>query len=76
MSRQKELDADQKGSQLIELVRKFKKLDNNGNATDVGNDQSIFVLIILEKKQRKMSKVFSRKCNSLIKDSKLRRSDS
>ena len=36
----------------MEFVGQLKKLDDdddNGNATDVGNDQSMFVLTILEK---------------------------
>ena len=49
MSRQKELDADPKAIQQIEFVGKVKKLDHNENDTDAGNDQSMFVLAILEK---------------------------
>ena len=50
LSRQKELDADPKAIQQIEFVGKLKKLDAEDNATDAGdNDQSMFVLIILEK---------------------------
>ena len=49
LSRQKELDADPKAIQQIEFVGKLKKLDAYGNATDAGNDQSMFVLTILEK---------------------------
>ena len=49
MSRQKELDADPKVIQEIEFVGQLKKLDADDNATDVGNDQSMFVLTILEK---------------------------
>ena len=50
LSRQKELDADPKAIQQIEFVGQLKKLDNNYNATDeVGNDQSMFRLTILEK---------------------------
>ena len=30
-------------------ISKLKYLSNNGNATDAGNDQSMFVLTILEK---------------------------
>ena len=50
LSRQKELDADPKAMQQIELLGHIKKLDSNDDATDAGdNDQSMFVLIILEK---------------------------
>ena len=49
LSRQKELDADSLAIQPIEFVGQLKKLDDNGNATDVDYDQSIFVLMILEK---------------------------
>ena len=48
-SRQKELDADPKSIQQLEFVGKLKKLDDNDNGADGGNDQSMFVLIILEK---------------------------
>ena len=47
LSRQKELDADPKAMKQIGFVG--QKSDNNGNATDAGNDQSMFVLTILEK---------------------------
>ena len=49
MSRHKELDADPKAIQQIDFVWQLKKLDNTANATDVGDDQSMFVLMILEK---------------------------
>ena len=50
LSRQKELDADPKATQQIEFVGQLKKTDANGNATDAGNnDESTFVLTILEK---------------------------
>ena len=49
LSRKKELDADAKAIQLIEFVEQLKKLDDNYNATDAGNDQSMFLLTILEK---------------------------
>ena len=48
LSRKKELDADAKAIQLIEFVEQLKKLDDNYNATDAGNDQSMFLLTILE----------------------------
>ena len=49
LSRQKELDADPKAIQQIEFVGQLKKLDDDGNATDASNGQSMFVLAILEK---------------------------
>ena len=42
LSRPKELDADLKAIQQIEFVGQLKKLHKNGNATDSGNDQSMF----------------------------------
>ena len=38
LSRQKELDANPKAIQQIEFVRQLKKLGDDGNATDAGND--------------------------------------
>ena len=50
LSRQKELDVDPKAIQQIEFVGQLKNLDADDNATDAGdNDQSIFVLTVLEK---------------------------
>ena len=49
LNRQKELDADTKSIHQIEFLGQLKKLDDDSNATDAGNDQSIFVLTILEK---------------------------
>ena len=49
LSRQTKLDADPKGIQETEIVGQLKQPDINGNATDVGNDQSMFALMILEK---------------------------
>ena len=74
LSRWKELDADPKAIQQIEFVGQLKKLDNNYNAADAGIDQSMFFLTVLEKNQRNELKIFSRKCNSIIKDEKLSRS--
>ena len=73
LSRQKELDADLKTIPQTEFVGQLKKLNGDGNATDAGNDQSMFVLTILEKIR---IEVFTRKCNSIIKDGKLSRSQS
>ena len=49
LSRQKELDADPKAIQQIEFVRQLEKLDDNDNAKDAGNSQSMFFSTILEK---------------------------
>ena len=65
-SRQKESDADPEANQQIELIAQLKKLDV----------ESMFILTILGKSQRIEIKVFSRKCNIIIKNSKLSRSES
>ena len=49
LSRQKELDADPKAVQQLEFVRQLKILDDVYHAADACNDQSMFVLTILEK---------------------------
>ena len=49
LSRQEELNTDLNAVQQIEFIGQLKKLDHDGNATDAGNDQSMFVLTILEK---------------------------
>ena len=49
LGRQEELDADSKAIQQIEFFGQLKKLDGDGNATNASNDQSVFVLAILEK---------------------------
>ena len=75
MSRQKELDADPKATQQIEFVGQLKNTDGiNADAK-----QSMFILTILEKIRENKSrniKIFSRKCNGIIKDGKLSRSES
>ena len=49
-SGQKELDADPKAIKQIEFIGQLEKLDADDNATDDrNNDQSILVLMILEK---------------------------
>ena len=48
-SRQKEVDADPKVIQQTEFVGQLKKLADDDNATAAGNDQSMFILTILEK---------------------------
>ena len=49
LSGQKELDPNLKAIQKIEFAEQLKKLGNDRNAADAGNDQSIFVITILEK---------------------------
>ena len=49
---------DRKSIQQIEFVGQLKKLDDDGNDTDVGNDQSMFVLKISEKNFKKRDKSF------------------
>ena len=49
LSRQKQLYADPKSIQRIEFDGQLKKLEDHGNAKESGNDQSTFVLKILEK---------------------------
>ena len=46
---EKKLDADPKAIQKLEFVGQLQKLDDDGNARDAGNGQSIFLLTILEK---------------------------
>ena len=56
LNRQKELDSDPKLIQQIEFVGQLKSLDTGYNATDANNDQSMFVLKILEKIKKKRLK--------------------
>ena len=49
LSRQNEFDVDPKAIQQTEFVGQLKKLDGDGNASNAGNDQSMFILMILEK---------------------------
>ena len=49
LSRQKKLDTDPKVIQQIEIVGQLNKLHAEDNGTDARNDQSMFVLTILEK---------------------------
>lgn len=52
--RQKKVDADLKTVQQIKLIAQLKKnLDDNGNATDSGNGQNVFVLTILIKSKKR-----------------------
>ena len=49
LSRQKELDGDPKAIQQVKLAVQLKKRDANYNATDVDNDQSMFILMVFKK---------------------------
>ena len=49
MSRKKELDADPNAVQEKEFVGQLNNLDDDNNVADVGDNQSMSVLIILEK---------------------------
>ena len=49
MSRKKELDADPNAVQEKEFVGQLNNLDDDNDAADVGDNQSMSVLIILEK---------------------------
>ena len=54
LSRRKELDADREAIHQIEFAWQLKKLHHDYNATDAGNDQSMFVSIILKIKEMKL----------------------
>ena len=73
-SRPKELDADLNAIQQIEFAGKLKNVD--GINTD--RAESKFILTILENKKTRKNEIniFSRKCNNIIKDGKLSRSES
>ena len=49
LSRQKELDADLKEIHQKEFIGQLTNLDNDGNATEAGNAESMFLLMDLEK---------------------------
>ena len=49
VSRQKELNTDPKAIQQIWIVGQLKNVDNDYNAIDGGETQTIFILKILEK---------------------------
>ena len=69
LSRQKELDADPKEIQQLEFVGQLKKLNADVNPESVCLDN-------FSTNQRNQIKIFSRKCNCIITDSKLSRSES
>ena len=53
LKRQKEVDADPKAIQQIEIVGQFRNVYNDYNAIDADGTQSTFILTILEKKLKK-----------------------
>ena len=57
VSKYYETDCRSKAIEQIEFVEQLKELDANDNATDVGNNQSMLVLTILEKKKIKEMKL-------------------
>ena len=48
IKKKKKIDADPKAIQQIEFVGQLKKKKDNGNATNAGGNQNMFVLVILE----------------------------
>ena len=52
LSRQK-IDTDPKATQQTEFIQQLKNLDNIGNAADAGNNQTMFVLMILENSNKR-----------------------
>ena len=67
MRRQKYLDTDTKTIQKIEIVGQLKYEDGiNADGTE-----SMSILTISEKNQRKEIKIFLRKCNSIKNNAKL-----
>ena len=52
LSRQK-IDTDPKAIQQTEFVQQLKNLDNIGNAADAGNNQTMFILMILENSNKR-----------------------
>ena len=49
LTRRKELDADPKATEQIEIVGQLKKLDADDIALDAGDDQSMCAVTVLEK---------------------------
>ena len=50
---QQKIDTDPKAIQQTEFVQQLKNLDNIGNAADAGNNQTMFVLMILENSNKR-----------------------
>ena len=51
----------------MEFVGQLKNIDG----INADGEQSVFILAILEKRQRNETNIFSKKCNSLINNCKL-----
>ena len=49
LRRRKKIDVDTKAIQPKKFVGQLQKIDDNINATDKGNDESMFALTFLEK---------------------------
>ena len=47
------IDTDPKATQQTEFTQQLKNLDNIGNAADAGNNQTMFVLMILENSNKR-----------------------
>ena len=62
LSREGELDADPKAIRQIEFVGQLKKQNKNNNDVCLNN---------FRKNQRDQIKIFSRKCNSIVKNNDL-----
>ena len=69
LSLKKEIDADSKAIQQIQFVRRLKNTNSINSSGD--NAESMFSLTIKKKKLKNKNKIFSRKCNALIKGAKL-----
>ena len=68
ITRQKKLEADPEAIQQVEFIIQLKNIYGiNADGT-----QSLFILVILEK----IKEIFLRKCNSLVNNEKLSRSES
>ena len=77
LSRKEELDTDLKAIEQVEFAGQLKRVDDNDNAKEAGDDQSIqFFLNSFRKNKRNTTKIFSRRCNSNTKDGKLSRNES
>ena len=72
LNRQKELDSNLKA---IQQIASLKSLDDESNAVNADGTQSMIILTNLEKIQRNEIKSFSRKCNSIMNNRKLTRSE-
>ena len=69
MSRQKALDADLKAIHQKRIHWTIK--DDNLDSTNVVNESMVLLVILKKKVKKKTTKVFSKECNSIIKDIEL-----